>query len=302
MECAMRLSALIVAVLVHVAANGEEPMGAGAYADVPEQYRAICVKMWADEIGRLERDLAETKEEIKDPIRIDKLKKANGTRFPDSKVSLADLRDRQKLLEGLLIPLKRNNPPYVPVLPSSPLRIKTWGHYNYNAKVIQIINEDTAIFEFGNVSRGGNGWVCVSGFSTADLVDDVRVRLSTPMIYIDTYSYTTVLGAKKTIPHMKALRFPRDPDAPSLRGGDSANWIETDKPKSEGSRQRPIAEATWRTWTTANGKFRVDAKLLSIGRGNAKLEKRDGTTVEVKPDILSPEDQDFIEQWKRTRR
>lgn len=54
----------------------------------------------------------------------------------------------------------------------------------------------------------------------------------------------------------------------------------------------------WRTWTTANGKFTVEAKLLSIANGKVKLEKRNGTTVDVKLDVLSLEDQDFIDEWK----
>jgi len=73
---------------------------------------------------------------------------------------------------------------------------------------------------------------------------------------------------------------------------------EPDMPEEETHASDRAEAAKWRTWTTADGKYRVEAKLVTLVAGTLTLEKRDGTTVNVKLDILSPEDQDFVTQRK----
>ena len=72
--------------------------------------------------------------------------------------------------------------------------------------------------------------------------------------------------------------------------------------KAEREQQEAEEAKLWRTWTSGNGQFTVEAKLLSLAVGKAELEKRDGTAVDVELDILSPEDREFVEEWKRARR
>jgi uncharacterized protein (TIGR03067 family) len=50
----------------------------------------------------------------------------------------------------------------------------------------------------------------------------------------------------------------------------------------------------FRTWTSADGKFKIEAKLRSVINKVAQLEKADGTVSKVPIDKLSPEDQQFI--------
>jgi hypothetical protein len=59
--------------------------------------------------------------------------------------------------------------------------------------------------------------------------------------------------------------------------------------------------AKWRTWRTADGKHKVEAKFVKFVAGTLTLEKKDGTTVDVKMDILCPEDQEFVRQRKSTK-
>ena len=58
----------------------------------------------------------------------------------------------------------------------------------------------------------------------------------------------------------------------------------------------------WRTWTTADGKYTVEAKFIKYAAGTLTLEKKDGTTVDVELDRLCPEDQDFIKERKAKSR
>lgn len=54
--------------------------------------------------------------------------------------------------------------------------------------------------------------------------------------------------------------------------------------------------AEWRTWTTLDGKYQVKAKLLKHASGTVTLEKRNGTTVDVRLELLCDSDRDFVTQ------
>jgi hypothetical protein len=62
-----------------------------------------------------------------------------------------------------------------------------------------------------------------------------------------------------------------------------------------------IEAAKWRTWTTADGKHKVEAEFVKFTAGTVTLEKRDGTTVDVKLAVLCLDDQDFVKLRKWTR-
>ena len=59
-----------------------------------------------------------------------------------------------------------------------------------------------------------------------------------------------------------------------------------------------IAAQEMRTWTSANGKFSVDAKLKSLKGENVLLERADGSTAEVPLARLSKADNRYVEEWK----
>jgi hypothetical protein len=72
--------------------------------------------------------------------------------------------------------------------------------------------------------------------------------------------------------------------------------------EEEARKAAAIEAAKWKTWTTADGKYKVRAKFVTFALGTVTLEKEDGTTVDVKLDILCPEDQDFVKgrKWTKT--
>jgi hypothetical protein len=67
------------------------------------------------------------------------------------------------------------------------------------------------------------------------------------------------------------------------------------KPTSGTAPAPPTDSATvFRFWFSRDGKFSVEAKLRELKNGKVVLEKRDGTSVEVDPAVLSDEDSEYL--------
>lgn len=60
-----------------------------------------------------------------------------------------------------------------------------------------------------------------------------------------------------------------------------------------------LAQEEARTWTDSTGTFKVTAKLIAVAEGVAKLEKADGTTVDVPLARLSGADRRVVAKWKK---
>ncbi|HUT91490.1 MAG TPA: SHD1 domain-containing protein [Thermoguttaceae bacterium] len=104
-------------------------------------------------------------------------------------------------------------------------------------------------------------------------------------------TYTTTIGASRTIHVVEPYAV-----APVLAR------IRTAKEVQMQVEQQPpgAGETEWRTWTTADGRFKTEAKFVKFAMGTLTLEKKDGSTIEVKLDILCSEDQEFVRQRKWT--
>lgn len=160
-------------------------------------------------------------------------------------------------------------------------------------EVLQVIGPEDVVLTLGNPNVP-NIWL--AGHSTEDLVDGANVRLLGLVEVDGTKTHTTPTKGSKTI---RVVRLVSKEKLAEMEAKAAAGEAEAERKRKEAEAAKEAK--SWRTWTTADGKFTVEAKLVSIGFGKARLEKRDGTTVDVKPDVLSPEDQDFIEEWKRAR-
>jgi hypothetical protein len=71
--------------------------------------------------------------------------------------------------------------------------------------------------------------------------------------------------------------------------------------EAETRRAEAIDAAKWRDWTTKDAKYTVKAKFVKAAQGVGTFEKEDGKVVDVKLELLSLEDQDFIKyrKWQR---
>lgn len=80
------------------------------------------------------------------------------------------------------------------------------------------------------------------------------------------------------------------------RGGTPA--VAEASAEAEGPEDARAVAASWRTWTTRDGKYQVQARLLKHASGTVTLEKKNGTTVDVQLELLCDSDRDFITQQK----
>jgi uncharacterized cupin superfamily protein len=76
---------------------------------------------------------------------------------------------------------------------------------------------------------------------------------------------------------------------------------EAQKKAEERARFEKIEQAKTRTWASADGNFRAEAKFISFISGTVTLEKKDGKRIQVPIDKLALEDQQFIreQKWKK---
>lgn len=73
------------------------------------------------------------------------------------------------------------------------------------------------------------------------------------------------------------------------------------KRELEQKRLAAIEDAKFRTWSSAGGKFAVDAKIVSYGNGQVTLENRTGKRIKVPLERLSDSDRAFVDKWRDER-
>ena len=61
----------------------------------------------------------------------------------------------------------------------------------------------------------------------------------------------------------------------------------------------PPAPQVVRTWKSAKGTYQVRATLVSVEDGKASLKTEEGKSIDVKVDVLSAEDQAYLEEYRK---
>jgi regulator of protease activity HflC (stomatin/prohibitin superfamily) len=69
--------------------------------------------------------------------------------------------------------------------------------------------------------------------------------------------------------------------------------------QAEKERKANAEKARWRTWSDKAGTFKIEAKFLGLVDNDVVLKKHDGKTTRVALEELSPDDQAWVEQWKK---
>ena len=73
------------------------------------------------------------------------------------------------------------------------------------------------------------------------------------------------------------------------------NTARDPSPRATAASGPPVENAEFRTWTSVDGKFKVDAKLVKLEGGKVVLQRRDdGRQIVVPQSLLSKADQDFL--------
>ena len=97
----------------------------------------------------------------------------------------------------------------------------------------------------------------------------------------------------------------KEPDPPSREPDQNTSSQEPDKAKepdqNTSSQEHKIQkDAKWHTWTSADGKFTIEAKFITLIGGVIHLEKSDGTVIKVPVEKLSDNDMLWVKNksWK----
>ena len=156
------------------------------------------------------------------------------------------------------------------------------GFFSYwSPKVISVIDEDEMLVGLSNASIPP---MCVTGFPTADFVDGDLVKIVGLIEVAGTFEYKTVLGAKRKVYRVKLVTPEREKE------------LQREKELAEKERKEAEREASFRTWTSADGKFTVEARFVEFKDGKVCLEKRDESLIEVSPVVLSRSDRDHYRE------
>lgn len=145
----------------------------------------------------------------------------------------------------------------------------------------------TQVVDQQNESRYEVVWLTVP---TQGMVDGKLHRTNQLFFVSGSRTYDTAAGTN-TVLRFQAIEATED----ELRGA-YAEYV---------AEQQKRAEAKlWRTWTTADGKFKIEAKFIAFRNDRVVLEKRDGKQVGVPPARLSEADRAYYraELKRRTRR
>lgn len=104
-----------------------------------------------------------------------------------------------------------------------------------------------------------------------------------------------------------AIRDPFRGGMKATKGGKVNAGVQEDRNPStaapaaeEQRKQETLEKARWRVWTSADGKYKTEAKFLRAEAGKVVLQKNDGTEIVVAEEKLSKEDVDWAksEKWK----
>lgn len=171
------------------------------------------------------------------------------------------------------------------------------GRFDVN----QVVNESTLLGEF--TSYGANGRVTADallrGFVTESVVDDDKLSIEKPLLVTGTESYTTVTGAKRTVYTVVPLptKVVEAVEA-EVKGRFEARAVEekTAAMDAELAERQKLFEP--REWRSADGKFTVVAKLLSLSDDglSVTLEKEDGSRIVVPRTSLSGTDFGYLKK------
>lgn len=167
------------------------------------------------------------------------------------------------------------------------------------AKILQVIDKSNAIAETEWYTLTRRARTLQGGGQTVDTVNQERnetVWLKLPTTrgmrdgriheteqvfdVIGTHTYQTAAGSN-TVLVLEALEA-------------TDGEIESAIAALAAVEEKKAEELLWRTWSSADGKFRVDAKFVGFIDGKVQIEKRDGRKVNVSSSQLSKEDQAYF--------
>ena len=219
---------------------------------------------------------------------------------------------RIRALCGLRAPMKR-----------APMRVGDIGRFPcfQRTSVVQVFENKILVrYDWGGATHGqGNspdvtGLIFVKGIETKGIVSDAKWQPSPGDIFevAGTETYETVAGGSNTVFALSKVRADRiqayvqaraeENRAKEEKAQEEARNSRDAEKKAEEEQKANAEKARWRTWTDADGASHFEARMNGIINGNVVLRKRDGTAARVPLKNLSPDDRQWVEQWKALRK
>jgi hypothetical protein len=208
------------------------------------------------------------------------------------------------------------------------------------AEVAQVIDASTAILRPPGDSGDRDFWV--EGLNTEGFVDGRSIELNLPvsgsakgciLFFKGSKTYPTVSGGNRTIRQasivqLSSLNEKLKPDIAARVDADSikrvkdlVEWVKSEAPEIklqltaqlEAERERQAEEfrafeaqvnAEFRKWESKDGKFAVEARLMTASGKSVTLEKREpeGKTIKVERAVLSDADNEFAEKFNKAEK
>lgn len=157
-------------------------------------------------------------------------------------------------------------------------------------ELVRIVDESTSICFYGDTAQ----LVWVDGVNTSGRVDGQRFSLDLAQI-----RGTVQLDNGSTMFRLVPMSSEAAREAIAQRANERAEFEAMQKAErlAEAERQADAdREAQFRKWMSADQQFTIEARLDRFAAGIAYLERRDGITVEVPAELLSDDDQLYIEE------
>lgn len=161
---------------------------------------------------------------------------------------------------------------------------------SWQFKVQQVVDERNMLVRVArrdhtylNAREAGSYLIWIVG-KYSGVVDGQAVTFNEVFRVTGTKQYATAIGGSKTVFMLE--RFDIAPIVERLQAEATAN----------GPARKQEAQPEFREWSDATGQFKLTARLISVADGKAKLEKKDGSVVNVPVDKLNESDQKFLAQ------
>ena len=284
----------------------QEKTGAAAYDIYREPYRSLFIDNWQRKVVATRASIEKATNNPR-PINTS-IRQAGETR---EQTFARKQRDREKDLErakATLASIEKNSGPVWPLICTNarawkPGMIGKLDSCRLN--INQVIDDKTMLVTVEDPFTELTRQVMFSGFPTQGITDGQQVNgFSRLAVVTGTTTYATALGSTNTVLKVEELHLEaiKASESEIKARAEARSKLAAEAAQKAAEEKAAIEAKKWRTWTTADGKYTVEAKFIKYAVGTLTLERKDGTTVDVELDRLCQEDQDFIRQRKTKSR
>jgi hypothetical protein len=157
-------------------------------------------------------------------------------------------------------------------------------------EVVQVIGKDLLL----RLENSDAPPVWLTGDQEGHLEVGDEVRVVGLVEVAGTKKYNTVLREKKTVQVVRLLTVKETAE----RLANEQTAIED----ANATKEHLTKERQWRSWTSADGKYTIEAQFITFQDGRLHLKSRNGRTMQINPATLSKADQVYYRDLLKVRK